>query len=159
NMAIVLCGLDRGARGASSGRVTTFRELAELCEGLARTRSRLELSRRVAAFLGALEPEEVRPAGRLLLGLAGRGEAAATGPTLWRVLLRLVADADGADHAWAGAVDFGEAAERLLARRAVPERALPALSLVDVEARIRALAEPRGQGSRAGKERLLAELV
>jgi DNA ligase 1 len=140
-------------------RVTTFRDLARLCEGLARTRSRLELARLVADFLGALEPEEVRPAVRLLLGLAGGGETAVSGRTLWRVLTRVVGDSGEAEHAWAGAVDFGEAAERLLAQRPAPAEEPPALSLVDVEARIRALAEPRGQGARAGKERLLAELL
>src|SRR6185503_7566638 len=93
--------------------VTTFRALAALCESLTRTRSRLELARRVAEFLAALDADEIRPAIRLLLGLAGKGETAVSGATLWPVLLRFVGDGADAEAAWAKAVDFGEAAERL----------------------------------------------
>ncbi|HLY38760.1 MAG TPA: ATP-dependent DNA ligase, partial [Candidatus Binatia bacterium] len=65
--------------------MASFRELAALCEALGRTRSRLELARRVADFIGALPPDEVGPAVRLLLGLAGRGETAVSGATVWPV--------------------------------------------------------------------------
>jgi DNA ligase-1 len=138
--------------------VATFRSLAALCDGLARTRSRLELARRVAAFLGGLEGEEVRPAVRLLLGQAGRGETAASGATLWPVLVRLAGEEADARRAWEGAVDFGEAVQRLLERRGARPPEPPALSIAEVEARLRALARARGPGSRAAKERLLAEL-
>ena len=47
--------------------------------------------------------------------------------------------------------------ERLLAGRATPPE-LPALGLVEVEERVRALAAARGAGSRAEKKRLLADL-
>src|SRR5207244_10039370 len=137
------------------GGVATFRELAAVCEQLARTRSRGERAWQVADFLGGLEAEEVRPAVRFLLGQAGRGGGGG-GRTLWPVLLRLVGAAAPAD-VWAGAVDFGEAVERLLARRETPAD-LPALGLLDVEERVRALAGARGAGSRAEKERLLADL-
>ena len=136
-------------------RVTTLRALAAVCEQLARTRSRRDLARQVADFLGALDAEEVRPAVRFLLGQAGRG-GAVSGQTLWRVLVRLVGEGASAD-VWTGAVDFGEAVERLLERRETPAE-LPALGLIEVEERVRALAGPRGAGSRAEKERLLAEL-
>jgi len=135
--------------------VATLRELAAVCEQLARTRSRRALARQVADFLGALAPEEVRPAVRLLLGQAGRG-GAVSGQTLWRVLVPLAGEVAPVD-VWAGAVDFGEAVERLLARREAPAD-LPALGLVEVEDRVRALADARGVGSRAEKERLLADL-
>jgi len=135
--------------------VTTFRELAGVCEQLARTRSRRELARRVADFLGGLDAEEVRPAVRFLLGQAGRG-GAVSGQTLWRVVVRLVGDEAPAD-VWTGAVDYGEAVERLLARRQAPTD-LPGLGLVEVAERVRALAGARGAGSRAEKERILAEL-
>ena len=135
--------------------MATFRELAGLCERLSQTRSRRELARQVADFLGGLEPEEVRPAVRLLLGEAGHG-GAVSGQTLWPVLLR-IAGAAAPPDVWAGAVDFGEAVERLLAGRATPPE-LPALGLVEVEERVRALAAARGAGSRAEKKRLLADL-
>src|SRR5947208_1507004 len=77
-------------------------------------------------------------------------------PRLACRLLGLVGEAAPAD-VWAGAVDFGEAVERLLARRETPTD-LPALDLLDVEERVRALAGARGAGSRAAKERLLADL-
>jgi DNA ligase-1 len=148
--------LTAGFAVALVGGVTVFRELAALCETLARTRSRLELARRVADFLGQLDADEVRPAVRLLLGQAGRGQTAVSGATLWPVLVRLADQADP-EAAWDGAVDFGEAAERLLrTRAAVPEP--PALSVVEVEARILGLAAARGPGSRAAKEAQLAEL-
>ena len=135
--------------------MATFRELAGLCERLSQTRSRRELARQVADFLGGLEPEEVRPAVRLLLGQAGHG-GAVSGQTLWPVLLR-IAGAAAPPDVWAGAVDFGEAVERLLAGRATPPE-LPALGLLEVEERVRALAAARGAGSRAEKKRLLADL-
>src|SRR5262249_5149500 len=53
---------------------------------------------------------------------------------------------------------FGEAVERLLVAAGSKRPEPPALSIVEVEDRIRALAGVRGRGSRAGKERLLAEL-
>jgi DNA ligase-1 len=136
--------------------VTTFRALAALCECLTRTRSRLELARRVAEFLATLEADEVRPAIRLLLGAAGKGETAVSGATLWPVLVRFVGAGADAEAAWANAVDFGEAAERLLSTR--PPHEPPALSIAEVERRIRALAEERGAGSRARKEARLAQL-
>jgi DNA ligase-1 len=142
--------------------VATFRELAALCEQLVRTRSRIELAERVAAFLGTLEPHEVRSAIRLLLGQAGRGETAVSGATLWPVLLRLAGGGVDTRAIWQDAVDFGVAVERLLAAQPrVDEPAVtepPALSLVEVEARVRALAAARGRGSRAAKEALLHEL-
>ncbi len=147
-----------GAAARCLARVATFRELAGLCEALAATRSRLELARRVADFLGGLAPDEVRPAVRLLLGQAGRGETAVSGRTLWPVVLRL-AGGEGAAGAWDGAADFGVAVARLLARRAPATAEPPALSIVEVESRIRAIGEVRGAGSRAAKERLLADLL
>jgi DNA ligase 1 len=137
--------------------VTTFRELAAVCEALARTRSRLELARRVAEFLAALDADEVRPAVRLLLGHAGKGETAVSGATVWPVVVRLVGAGADAKAAWETAVDFGEAAERLLAAHGTADP--PALSLSEVEERIRALALERGPGSRARKEALLAALL
>ena len=137
--------------------MTSFREVALLCDALAQIRSRRLLAQRVADFLGGLAEEEVRPAARLLLGQAGRGEIAVSGATLWPVLVRLV----GAEHVparlWDDAVDFGQAVERLLReRRSSPEP--PVLSVREVEDRLRALGRERGPGSRARKERLLAEL-
>jgi len=138
--------------------VATFRELAAVCEGLVRTRSRRELARRVADFLGRLDVDEIRPAVRLFLGQAARGEAAVSGSTLWPVLVRLVGAGADRESAWSGAVDFGQAVERLLEARGPSRPEPPALSIAEVEARLRALATPRGHGSRAAKERLLADL-
>ena len=138
--------------------MVTFRELAALCETLTRTRSRLEVARQVADFLGRLEADEVRPAVRLLLGQAGRGETAVSGATLWPVLVRLAGDARDAEQAWTGAVDFGAAVEHLLGARNDALAEPPALSIVEVEARVRALGAARGPGSRGAKERLLADL-
>jgi DNA ligase 1 len=137
---------------------TAFRELAALCEGLGGTRSRLELARKVAEFVGGLAPDEVRPAVRLLLGQAGRGETSVSGATLWPVLVRLAGGGADPEAVWKDAVDFGQATERLLRGRSDVHPEPPALSLVEVEARVRALAGARGAGSRAAKERLLAEL-
>jgi DNA ligase-1 len=138
--------------------VARFHDLAMLCEGLAKTRSRLALASQVADFLGALAPDEVRPAVRLLLGDAGRDGAAVSGRTLWPVLLRVAAVAEAPANVWDGAVDFGEAAERLLAHRPASP-AGPGLGIVEVEERIRRLGAERGSGSRAAKERLLADLL
>lgn len=139
--------------------MTPFRDLAALCEALVRTRSRRELARRLAEFLGALDPDEVRPAVRLLLGAAGRGETAVSGATVARVLARITGRSEMPAETWEGAVDFGEAAERLLAAHAEEPTDRPALAIAEVESRIRALAGAQGAGSRAAKERLLAELL
>jgi DNA ligase 1 len=136
--------------------MTPFRVLAELCERLARTRSRLELRDRLAAFLGALGHGEVRPAVRLLLGRAGKGEAAVSGATLWPVVERLAGPA--AATAWEGAVDVGEAVARALAGAAVVSPGA-ALSVTEVEAHLRALGGPRGKGARAARERQLEALL
>jgi DNA ligase-1 len=136
---------------------TAFRALVDLCEGLVRTRSRLVLAERVATFLAALEGDEVRPAVRLLLGQAGRGETATSGRTLWRVLVQLAGDDAAGAHAWEGSVDFGAAAERLLAGRG-EAGARSALSIVEVEARIRELGAARGSGARGVKERQVTAL-
>src|SRR5262249_39734181 len=136
--------LDCGRRRPIGGRVTTFRELSDLCERLARTRSRRELAAQVADFLARLSSDEARPAGRLLLGQAGRGKTAVSGATVWRVLGGLVGG-DLPSHVWEHAVDAGEAAERLLRTRA-PSAEPPALPLVDVEARICALGREQDGG-------------
>src|SRR5262245_29637037 len=152
--------LDRWAPTTSSGLVpTAFRALVDLCEGLVHTRSRLALAEQVAGFLAGLEADEVRPAVRLLLGQAGRGEAATSGRTLWRVLVRLAGNDAAPAHAWEGSVDFGEAAERLLLAARGDAAARPALSLVEVEARIQALGAVRGPGARGLRERQLTELL
>jgi DNA ligase-1 len=141
------------------GGVATVRELAALCEALGHTRSRRELARQVAGFLGGLGAEEVRPAVRLLLGRAGRGETAVSGATLARVLVRLAGRTHAPAEVWKTAVDFGEAAERLLAEGAGGEAEKPELTIREVEERIRDLARPRGAGARTVKERLVAELL
>jgi DNA ligase-1 len=137
--------------------MTAFLAAAEVCERLARTTGRLDRARLVADFLATLAPDEAAPAVRLLLGQAARGETAVSGRTLWRVLDTLAGD--DAEQAWEGAVDFGEVVERRL--RGVPAhaRVVPTLSIADVEQRLRDLAEPRGRGSRAGKEERLAALL
>lgn len=136
--------------------MTRFHDLAMVCERLARTKSRLALARQVADFLAGLDPDEVRPAVRLLLGDAGRSVAAVSGGTVWPVLAR-VAGGEPAADVWTGAVDLGEAAERLLARRADAPSA-SALGVAEVDERLRRLGTLRGAGSRASKERALAEL-
>src|SRR5207249_11818383 len=78
--------------------------------------------------------------------------------TLMPVLVGLANDGAAAERAGTGAVDVGAAVERLLATPDGAPTDLPALSLVEVEERIRALAGARGRGSRAAKERLLREL-
>ena len=138
--------------------MTAFLAAAEVCEHLARTPGRLDRARLIADFLAALEPDEVAPAVRLLLGQSARGETAVSGRTLWRVLDEIAEDGDGG-QAWEGAVDFGEAVERRL--RALPASAavVPTLSIVEVERRLLDLAGPRGRGARAGKEERLAALL
>jgi DNA ligase-1 len=148
--------LDGPGVAPSSRRMATFRDLAAVCEALSRTRSRLALRDRVAAFLATLDADEIRPAVRLLLGRAGKGEAAVSGATLWPVVERL--GGPSAATAWDGAVDVGEAVERALAagRPAAPA---PPLSIRAVEERLRALGGARGKGARAAKERQLEALL
>lgn len=70
--------------------MATFRALAELCEGLARTRNRLALARQVADFLAGLGSDEVGPAVRLLLGQARRNGVAVSGRTVRPVVVEVL---------------------------------------------------------------------
>src|SRR5204862_4989308 len=62
------------------------------------------------------------------------------------------------EAAWTGAVGFGAAVERLLGLGTARPVDPPALAIVEVEERVRALGAARGRGSRATRERLLADL-
>jgi DNA ligase-1 len=149
--------LTAAAAASLLGGVTSFREIATLCEALAQTGSRRALAQQVADFLAGVDEENVRPAVRLLLGQAGRGEIAVSGATLWPVLVRQVGSDRVPPRLQHEAVDFGQAVECLLRERPSGTEP-PLLSVREVEDRIRALGGARGPGSRARKERLLADL-
>jgi len=143
---------------------TAFSQLAELGEKLAATRSRLELTRLVAELLQGLEPAEVLPAVRLILGQPFPAWEPRTLNLSWQAVSRVLNDLTAAsEQEWraaaAEAVDGGEAVQKLLERaRRIPILP-PPLSLGEVYATLVQIAESVGTGSRQKKESLLQGLL
>jgi DNA ligase-1 len=125
-------------------------------------RGRNDRVRLLAAFLGGLEPPEVRPAVNLMLG---RGPGVKTGVS-WATLLRAAQGAYGEQEVdfsdASGYVDAGEAVRRMAAAAeagagmAGAGGAGSGRTVLDVQEAFQAVARA---GGRKEKERLLAELL
>src|SRR5688572_14941749 len=125
-------------------------------------RGRNDRVRLLAAFLGGLEPPEVRPAVNLMLG---RGPGVKTGVS-WATLLRAAQGAYGEQEVdfsdASGYVDAGEAVRRMAAAAGAGAGAAGAGSagsgrtVLDVQEAFQSVARA---GGRKEKERLLAELL
>lgn len=114
---------------------TLFRDLVDLFEGLAATRSKVEKAERIAAFLHRLDAAEIEPAVLMILGkvFADTDPRALdiSGTTLGRVLQRI---------------------------ETKPQERAP-LPLLEVRRMFEQMAEATGSGSRRRKQALLAELL
>src|SRR5581483_3521492 len=98
--------------------MSRFLDLARLGDQLAATKKKLEHSALIGAYLRQLEPEEIAPAARLLIGrIFPESDARIvniSGAALGRVLERVA----GTPVEWSGsAVDFGDAVEQWLTGR------------------------------------------
>jgi DNA ligase-1 len=138
--------------------MSLFIELAELGEQLAATKKRLEHSALIGAFLKKIEPEEIAPASRLLIGRifpeSDPRIVNISGAALNRVLVKVV----GADIEWSSsAVDFGDAVAQWLSARNWKATGEP-LQILDVYRAYERIAQATGTGSRTLKDELLGGL-
>jgi DNA ligase-1 len=143
---------------------TTFEELAELGERLEATSSRLEMAESIAGFLKGLTPEEVPPAVRLLLGQVFPEWDEHSLNLSWRAVQKVTTElarpsADDWEQAFSEAVDAGEAVRLLWAKKGPSSPQPPRLTILEVYSTFEAIAETKGQGSRATKEALLHSLL
>ncbi len=138
--------------------MSLFIELAQLGEQLSATKKKLEHSALIGAYLKRIEPEEIAPAARLLIGRIFPENdprlVNVSGAAFSRVLERVV----GAPLEWSGsAVDFGDAVAQWLAARGWVPRGEP-LQLLEVYHTYEEIAQVTGSGSRTRKDDLLAAL-
>src|SRR5581483_1038617 len=112
----------------------------------------------IGAYLKRIEPEEIAPAARLLIGRIFPENdprlVNVSGAAFSRVLERVV----GAPIEWSGsAVDFGDAVAQWLTARGWVPRGEP-LQLLEVYHTYEEIAQVTGSGSRTRKDDLLAAL-
>lgn len=142
---------------------TRFEALAQLCDALRATSSRLERVRKVAAFLRSLPERETDAAVLLLTGrVFSESEASSlnmSSAAVWAALQK-AAPAEQAAYAraFAGAEDFGAGVRALLQQQGHVPQGEP-LTLAGVYHELRSLARDTGPGSRARREDVLAGLI
>lgn len=137
-----------------------YRELASLCEELERTSSRLRMAEMVARFLRALDPGEVVVAVNLLVGrVFPEGDSRSLGIS-FRSILKVLGGMDlpqrGFDRANAEAVDGGDAVGIILEDGG---RVGESPTMMEVYQLLVKIGAAKGKGSRAAKEKLLANLL
>lgn len=142
---------------------TPFSKVAQLGRALEATRKRRELASLIASYLQRLEPDEIGPGVRLVLGKIFAEWDGRSLNLSWSAVSRILSElTEGkvADpHAAATeAVDAGEVAQLLLkAADHKPRR--PALKLMEVYSGFEEIAEISGRGSRRRKDGLLRGLL
>jgi DNA ligase-1 len=142
---------------------TPLAALASLAEQLERTSSRLELAGLVADFLRQLQPDEIAPAVRLLIGQVFPLWDGRALNLSWAVISQVVKELAPVDEATrralaAEAVDGGQMVWALF-ERGRPRPEPPALTLQEVYRTFGQIANTTGRGSRPRKEGLLRGLL
>lgn len=138
--------------------MSLFLDLANLGEQLAATKKKLEHSALIGAYLKQIEPDEIAPASRLLIGRifpeSDPRIVNISGAALNRVLVQAV----GAEIEYSGsAVDFGDAVSQWLTTHKWKPQGDP-LQILDVYHAYEEIADTSGTGSRARKDELLTTL-
>jgi DNA ligase-1 len=143
---------------------TPFAALAQLGERLEETKKRRELAALLAEFLATLDPDEIPPVVRLIIGQVfaewdGRA-LNMSGRAVSSVIDELVdATEEQRSAIYAEAVDPGEATRMLFERARKEPPAGPRLALLEVFHTLEEIAETAGKGSRARKAGLLEEML
>jgi len=145
---------------------TSFRLLAELCEGLEVTKKRLLMIDAVADFLKRLDREEVEPAVAMILGRSFPKRSQQTLDVRWATLSEIIERIAGVEHrefwqVFSESGDIGSATKTLLENGKTRRQAVlfeRALTVVEVRSDFVAIAETSGTGSREKKERLIEAL-
>lgn len=135
-----------------------FASLAALCEKLAQTRKRKELTELIGSFLKDLAIEEIPPAVNLILAKAAALPLEINVATVLEVVRELIPlDENTVRGAFAQAPDFGEAVKILFERGGVSSFG-EKLTIKGVFADFQEISEIRGQGAREKKKEKLSEL-
>ena len=145
---------------------TSFRLLAELCEGLEATKKRLLMIDAVADFLKRLDQEEVEPAVAMILGRPFPRRSQQTLDVSWATLSGIIERMAGVERkefwqAFSKSGDIGSATKAVLENSKTRRQAVlfeRALTIVEVRRDFSAIAETSGTGSREKKERLMEAL-
>ncbi len=141
--------------------MASFYELAQLCETLSQTASRIQRVQLVAEFLSTLAPEEVEIAARFLAGQTlaqgENGRLKLSARAVWKAAAELAGETEPDQALLANAADFGEAIETLMRLRGA--EAGPTLAVVDVARAFEAIAAIAGRAARQGKLAALRELM
>lgn len=138
--------------------MSLFLDLANLGEQLSATKKKLEHSALIGAYLKQIDPDEIAPAARLLIGRIFPESDARIVNISGAALNRVLADVVGAEIEWSGsAVDFGDAVAQWLTSLKWKPKGTP-LQILDVYRTYEEIAEATGTGSRARKDELLAGL-
>lgn len=139
----------------------TFEQLAQLEEQLAATKKKLEHAARIGAYLKSLSREEIALAARLLIGqIFPEGDPRIlniSGASIDRAIVQILGGAAQFENV-AGAVDFGQAVERVLEQHAHARVGNP-LTLDEVYRAYEKMAALAGAGSRGRRDALLRELL
>ena len=146
---------------------TLFKTLAELLEKVESTKSRLQMISLVAAFLKALEPEEVEPAVSLVLGRAFPKWSQKTLDVSWAILSKIFLKIAGVDWGFFGKAfsetgDIGSAVMEVFEKSKLNRQAVlfeKPLTLLEVHRSLEAVADSVGSGSKEKKERLITYLL
>jgi DNA ligase-1 len=145
---------------------TSFRLLAELCEGLEATKKRLLMIDAVADFLKRLDQEEVEPAVAMILGRPFPRRSQQTLDVSWVTLSGIIERMAGVERkefwqAFSKSGDIGSATKAVLENSKTRRQAVlfeRAFTIVEVRRDFSAIAETSGMGSRERKERLMEAL-
>jgi len=144
-----------------------FNALAELCEGLEKTRKRTLMVQRVADFLTSLRAEEVEPAVSMILGKAFPKYDQRKLEVSWATLSTIVQRLSGAkwsafEHAFDKTGDLGSTVKILFKTSKVRKQTTllqKPLTVMEVRKSLESLAEVSGKGARERKERVLETLL
>ncbi|MGE5265517.1 MAG: ATP-dependent DNA ligase, partial [Acidobacteriota bacterium] len=140
--------------------MSDFETLARLGEQLAATKKRLEHAALIGAYLKSLPPEEIALAARLLVGTVfPEGDARILNVSGAAIERALAPAAGGDSELWGteGAVDFGDAVEKVLTRRGHTRAGTP-LTLGEIYRAYEDIASTTGAGSRERRDERLREL-
>ncbi|MCL4488397.1 MAG: ATP-dependent DNA ligase [Chloroflexi bacterium] len=140
--------------------MSTFEQLAQVGEALAGTKKKLEHAQLIAGYLQSLPEDEIAIAARLLIGDIFPGGDERTLNLSGAAIARALEQTAGTSAAFdeiESAVDFGDAVEQVLNRRAHSRKGAP-LSLSDVYQTYAEIADIAGGGSREQKDARLQDL-
>ncbi|HUO05474.1 MAG TPA: ATP-dependent DNA ligase [Candidatus Binataceae bacterium] len=133
---------------------------ALICQALSQTQSRLQIAEAVATFLASLDPAEAAISARFLIGRAteqgDEKRLQISGRAVWKIVAEIAGAEDQGEEIFATAEDFGDAIEIALKNRS-PDPT-PSLTITELDAKFREIAEIEGRHARGRKLEALREL-